>query len=336
MPLQNISPVKRVILALLPTVITLMFFPYLPKIVSQTPAVIFYPIFFLATWLGGVWAGLISLLSSLSFALIYIRPHLLTAPMSDVPHFIRSNIFLFTCLLFLLLLGALQKALKEAHEAIELRDEFLDLASHELKTPLTSMKLNLETVRRILPDDETTVGPKKLLVSCQRQANRLERLIMAMTDLTLFDSGHLMLMRTKCDLYKIVQDVVASLNTQQISITTPERQFPGYWDQVRVEQIISNLVHNAVKYGQGKPILIEIGVEDNLVICTIRDQGVGIEAKDHKRIFERFQRANTAVDVQGLGLGLYLTKKLIELHNGKIAVESSPDKGSNFTVKLPA
>lgn len=314
----------------------LVWLPYLPDFASATPAIVFYPIFFLATWLGGVWTGLTSLLSSLLYAIIFLRPQLVSDPGSDLPNFIRSIIFASTGVMFLLLLGALQKALKNAHEAIALRDEFLDLASHELKTPLTSMKLNLETVRRILPDDETTIGPKKLLLSCQRQASRLERLIMAMTDLTLFDSGHLMLMRTKCDLYKIVYDVVAGLNTEQISISTPERQFPGYWDQVRVEQIISNLVHNAIKYGQGKPIFIELGVEDNLVWFLIKDQGVGIEEKDHKRIFDRFQRANTAIDVQGLGLGLYLTKKLVELHNGKIELVSSPGAGSTFKIKLPA
>lgn len=323
-------------MALLPTAILLIGIPFFPKIVSQTPAMVFYPSFFLATWLGGVWPGLISTISCMTYAAIVLRPHLLNNPASDMPLLIRSIIFLSTCSLFLLLVGALQKALKKANSAVALRDEFLDLASHELKTPLTALKLNLETASRILSEEQGNTTPKNLLASSQRQVNRLERLILAMMDLTLFDSGHLKLLRTKCDLYQITQDVVISFSVPEISISSSEKMLPGYWDQIRIEQIVSNLLHNAIKYGQGNPIQIEMGTENNLVWFSIKDEGAGIQEKDHKRIFERFQRANTCTDVQGMGLGLYLTKTLVELHNGKIQVQSSPGKGSLFIVKLPA
>jgi signal transduction histidine kinase len=324
------------VLALIPTIVLLLASPYFPKIVSQTPAIIFYPSFFLATWLGGVWPGLISTFICLTLGTMTIRPEFLEKPLLDIPNLARSIIFLTTCLLFLALVGALQKALKKANTAVALRDEFLDLASHELKTPLTALKLNLETAHRIIAEDTNAKTPKNLLISSQRQVHRLERLIVAMMDLTLFDSGHLKLMRTKCDLYKIVQDVIGTFDLPGITILTPEKNVLVYVDQVRIEQIVSNIVHNAIKYGQGNIIQIEIGIENELAWFSVQDQGAGIPEKDQKRIFERFQRANTSIDVQGLGLGLYLTKKLVELHQGNIQVKSSQGNGSLFTVKFPA
>nr|MBA2404237.1 HAMP domain-containing histidine kinase [Bdellovibrionales bacterium] len=151
-PLENLPVVWRFTLALLPMLIAFGCMPFLPKIMMQTPGVFFFPVFFLATWLGGIWPGFISSLACLLYAGTIIRPQLTINPFVDVLFLNRSLIFLFPCILVLALVGALQRALKKANHAIALRDEFLDLASHELKTPLTVLMLNLETAKRVLSE----------------------------------------------------------------------------------------------------------------------------------------------------------------------------------------
>lgn len=217
---------------------------------------------------------------------------------------------------------------------------FLSLAGHELQTPITALKLQLEMVRSML-DDEGQQKYKLLLDPSVRQLKRLEKLIMSMMDSSLLDSGHLSLKRTEFDLKKLVHEAVANLKLQngtaliRISIISSEGNFRGMWDELRVEQIISNLFHNAFKYSQGKPIEVHLGSEKNLVWFSVKDQGKGIPLEDHEKIFERFHRLNSTNNIQGIGLGLYLTKRFVELHDGKIILESSPGHGSSFMVQLP-
>lgn len=308
---------------------------FLPPIVRQTPAVLHYPAVFVAAWLGGFVPGLISILMTTLFSLFVLRPHLLSFPITDFPSFTRIIIFVSSSLVFLVMLHILRKALDKANEAVALRDDFLSLISHELKTPLTALKLNLNVVQNIQEEENVNSFAKNQLESSIRQVNRLERLIVAMMDLTLFDSGQLILMKKNCDLKKSIHDVVSSLDNKSVQILHAEGEFSGHWDQVRIEQIILNIVHNAIKYGQGKPVQIEIGSDATHAWFSVKDQGPGIDIQDHKRVYERFQRLNTCTDVQGLGLGLYLTKKLVEVHKGEIMIESKLGDGALFKVRLP-
>lgn len=333
--MQDQKPVVRFVLALIPSVFLILGHPFLPLLVRKAPAILYYPAVFLAAWLGGFVPGLISILMTTGYGLIVIFPQLLQFPIIDFPNFARIIIFVSTSMVFLIMLQVLRNALKKANEAVALRDDFLSLISHELKTPLTALKLNLNIVQHIQREENSESFAQSQIDSSIRQVNRLERLIVAMMDLTLFDSGQLILMKKNCDLKKIILEVMSNLESKTVKFIPAEGNFQGHWDHIRIEQIVSNILHNAIKYGHGKPIEIEIGSEGTSVWFSVRDQGPGIELNDQKKIYERFQRFNTCTDVQGLGLGLYLTKKLVEVHSGEITLQSKPGDGSLFKVRLP-
>lgn len=107
-------------------------------------------------------------------------------------------------------------------------------------------------------------------------------------------------------------------------------------DRLRIEQVITNLLVNALKYGQGKPIKIAVGREGALAVIAIRDQGIGIEPAEQTRIFQRFERAVSSRAFGGLGLGLWITQQIVDVHGGRLSVESAPGRGSTFRVELPA
>ena len=245
-------------------------------------------------------------------------------------------IFFFITNMTLFLLLQLRTAFVKSSKALYLRDEFLDLASHELKTPLTALRLNLSIAQQLAQEKNPVAGATYLLESSHRQIARLERLIGSMMDLTLFESGQLDLVKKSCCLKTIIDEMVVINGSPLINIHSSPKSYVGIWDQTRLEQIISNLLSNAVKYGKNNPIEVHLGRDDEYVWFSVKDQGTGIRSEDLLRIFERFQRANTDHNVQGMGLGLYLTKNLVELHDGKITVQSTPGAGSLFTVKLPA
>lgn len=336
-PLPNTTLTRRFILALVPSILLTCFYSTLPEVLQQTPGVVHYPSVFFAGLIGGTLPALICLGLYIGLMLTTVRPFLLIAPLSDIQSLTRFFMFIVTSLVFLGMLHVLRKALKKANESILLRDDFLNIVSHELKTPLTALKLNLDVVHRIQADENPDYASKNVILSSQRQIIRLERLICSMMDLTLFDSGQLVLMKKNCSLKKIIQDVVLTLNHPTIEIENNTESFEGHWDQLRIEQVVSNILHNAIKYGHGKPIEIKLGhCTERGVWFSVKDQGPGIKESDQTIIFERFQRVNTCTDVQGLGLGLYLTKKLVEIHNGKIELMSKPGEGALFKVFLPA
>lgn len=248
----------------------------------------------------------------------------------------RIAVFFVIGSITITLLLKIREALVRANEAISLRNNFLDLASHELRTPMTALRLNMNIAHQLAQDKDPVAGANFLLNSSERQVARLERLVEAMMDLTMFDSGQLLLIKKPCNLKHILNELINQLDHPNLKIESPEHDLFGNWDQTRLEQIITNVVGNAIKYGEGKDIQIKMGQEDKKVWFSVKDQGPGIAKEDQEKIFERFQRANVAVNVQGLGLGLYLTKQLVEIHGGEIILQSTPGAGSQFTVRLPA
>jgi signal transduction histidine kinase len=226
--------------------------------------------------------------------------------------------------------------------SLRMRDDFLALASHELNTPLTplltSIQSLLASVRtgRFQPNDAV-----RSLELAQRQIRRLARLVSQLLDVARIESGHLAIARREVDLGDIVEAVVeghaeeAKQGGTQIvvSITGPAR---GLWDRGRLELVVGNLLSNAIKFGGRKTI--EVTVEPTsqgarLVVC---DQGIGIGSEQIAHIFERFSRAESVRNYGGLGLGLYVVRRLVEAHGGKVRVESKLGAGSTFTVDLPA
>lgn len=233
---------------------------------------------------------------------------------------------------------------RDLNEAIRARDEFLSIASHELKTPLTTVLLQLQVrLRRLAAGDLTRFTPEGLrrsFESDRRQIERVARLIEDMLDISRINAGQLQLRREELDLCELVDEVVERLGANIAESGSAlhvriERPVTGAWDRFRVDQVLTNLVTNALKYGAGKPIEISAVARGDEAVLTVADEGIGIPLDDQKRIFQRFERAIGASTVSGLGLGLYICKHIVEAHGGCIGVESEPNKGSRFEVRLP-
>jgi two-component system, OmpR family, sensor kinase len=224
----------------------------------------------------------------------------------------------------------------ELREALALRDEFLSIAAHELRTPLTAMILQIESALRSEREDQR----KPKLERARRQAGRLTKLVDELLTVGRITSGRLELVREPLDLAELVRDVVGRLRdsaTQHGSTLTCDvpATVTGSWDRMRVEQIIGNLVDNAIKYGGGKPVAVTLTADAERATITVRDQGIGIGPEKLGRVFDRFERAVSARNYGGLGLGLYIASQIVDAHGGTIAVASTPGHGATFTVTLP-
>jgi signal transduction histidine kinase len=240
------------------------------------------------------------------------------------------------------MLAEVERRQREALEAIRVREEFLSVASHELKTPLTSLNLALESLRRLsqrglLAADPVQVG--RTLGMMGRGIDRLDGLIGSLLDVARLTRGKIQLELEEVDLAGIARGAV-ELNagalaqagcSVQLSAAGP---VVGRWDRLRLEQVVTNLLSNAMKYGAGKPI--EVVVEENgeRALLAVRDYGLGISEAEQKRIFGAFERAVSDRHYGGLGLGLYIARQIVMAHGGSIRVESKPGLGSTFTVEL--
>lgn len=226
---------------------------------------------------------------------------------------------------------------REAQDAIHFRDEFLSIASHELNTPLTPLKLQLGTLRRHTHTPEKTAAKLEI---AERQVDRLTNLVRQLLDVSRITAGRLELEREHFDLRAVVQDVTARLEEQlarsgaRVAIT-PGPPVLGFWDRLRMDQIATNLVSNAVKYGDGKPVEVEVSTRAGIARLAVSDHGIGIAADHQARIFGRFERAVSSRNFGGFGLGLWIVRQIVEASGGTIAVASTPGLGSTFTVELP-
>jgi signal transduction histidine kinase len=232
----------------------------------------------------------------------------------------------------------------QVRSALRLRDEFLSIASHELKTPLTTMKLHAQIAKRyLLKGDESVLGYDKfngLVTQFESQIEHLNRLIEEMLDVTRIEAGKLNTKIEPVDLGELVTKTCEQFSVQFQSAPChlkfrPDGHVIGDWDRNRIEQVVTNLITNAIKYGDGKPIeidVLKIGESARLVVA---DHGIGIDEKDQARIFERFERAVSGSRISGFGLGLYIVRKIVDAHRGTIRVESQKGQGSTFTVDLP-
>lgn len=232
----------------------------------------------------------------------------------------------------------------EAQKALHDRDEFLAVASHELKTPLTTILLNIQAAIRKIQKTESD-SPEvreiiKMLELSSRQSHRMARLINDLLNVSVVSTGKLKIEKEKVDLVDLVKEVILSFKTRlkdakiQVVIDMDEKII-GMWDKIRIEQVISNLMSNAIKYGKGKPILITVKKKGGNVHIRIKDNGIGIKKIDQEMIFEEFKRAVNSKEYSGLGVGLYICLQIVEAHKGKISVESKAGDGASFIVDLP-
>lgn len=228
--------------------------------------------------------------------------------------------------------------------AIRMRDEFLSIASHELKTPLTSLKMQLQVARRGVNLDTGKVPtPEKLASTLDRsirQIDRLTKLVDDLLDITRLDSGKMEYHFQSTDLTALIREVLdrfpeyAGESKLQFNLDIGPQTMVSC-DHFRIEQVITNLISNAIKYGEGRPIGISLSSAQNVVRLKISDQGIGIPEDMREKVFQRFERAVSNTNISGLGLGLYITRQIVEAHQGSIQLVSSVGEGSTFIVELP-
>jgi signal transduction histidine kinase len=226
-----------------------------------------------------------------------------------------------------------------AMDAVRMRDDFLLVAGHELRTPLASLLLQSELLLRVTDETPATVvRDRGVLV--MRSVRRLIGLVEELLDTSRLTTGRLQLRRELVDVTALVEEVVArttsggTRGTTNVSVRAVG-PVEGSWDRARVEQVVTNLLTNAVKYGRGSPVEIEVGRSEEGALVTVRDRGIGIGDADQVRIFERFERAVSSQQYGGLGLGLWITREIVEAHGGRISVASAPGEGATFQVMLP-
>jgi signal transduction histidine kinase/DNA-binding response OmpR family regulator len=234
---------------------------------------------------------------------------------------------------------------QQARQAVRIREEFLSVASHELRTPLTVLSLRTSTLLRSLRDERAAAGLSRerllrQIESVREQSERLEKLVDTLLDVSRMARGKLQLEPEEFDLSSLVGQVVEQMRTAAVkSGTVVTYQEPGpipvYWDRMRFEQVLVNLLGNAIKYGLGRPVAVELGVSAGTVHLAVRDQGIGIAVEQQERIFDCFERAVTDRHYGGLGIGLWITREVLDAMGGHIALESRPGEGSTFIVEAP-
>ncbi len=225
--------------------------------------------------------------------------------------------------------------------AVRHRDEFLSVASHELRTPVATLRLQMDLMDRLRNRSPEEVGASlpSMLERLRRQVDRLDKLVAQLLDVTRLSAGGAPRELVEGDLGEIAAAVVARMREEtrgtQIIRLEVTSGLTGRWDVPRLDQIIANLISNAIKYGLDQPIDVVVQGDSREAVITIRDQGIGIAPEDQARIFGLFERAVSERNYGGLGLGLYIVRQFVEAMSGSVSVESNQGEGAAFVVRLP-
>jgi two-component system CheB/CheR fusion protein len=233
-----------------------------------------------------------------------------------------------------------QKEAQQQKKTLEQKDEFISIASHELKTPVTSIKGYIQLLRFSFKEEGNTRA-EEMLGRADAQVNKLSKLIAELLDVRKIENGQLLYTEESFDLAELVKEMVQELlsfsNTHELHFTAGE-DCMVYADRHKISQVVSNLIENAIKYSPAKSkVIIHVKRHDDKACCSVQDVGMGIPKDEQPKIFGRFYRVGSSVEntYSGLGLGLYISAEIIKKHNGKLVVESEYGKGSTFSFELP-
>jgi two-component system sensor kinase FixL len=238
-----------------------------------------------------------------------------------------------------------EKALlyRQAQEEVRARDEFISIAAHELRTPVAALHVQLQLLQRFAARAEGGVSPPlaSRLQALESQARRLGQVVEDLLDLSRVRLGRLELRPEELDLAEVARGVAVPFQADPavgrgsvVTVTAPD-PVVGRFDRMRLEQVLANLLGNAVKFGEARPIEVRVTAGDGRAVLSVVDHGTGVRPEDRDRIFGRFERAAPAQHFGGLGLGLYVAHQIVEAHRGSIAVAETPGGGATFTVSLP-
>jgi signal transduction histidine kinase len=256
------------------------------------------------------------------------------------PHAVRSKVSVFVDLFRQR--QELQLAREELERAVAVRDDFMSMIAHELRNPLNSVYLQAQLRRKMLSEGRTPDAKAflKMVERDERQIRSMVRLLDDMLDVSRARTGRLTINPGPFDLAESVRAVVEAISDQAsasgvaLELAAPET-LPCVGDEFRIEQVVTNLLTNALRYGQGRPVAITVGTSGTEALVSVRDQGMGISPEDQERIFQQFERAQGDSQVPGLGLGLFIARQIAHAHRGQLAVRSTPGEGSEFILALP-
>ena len=243
-----------------------------------------------------------------------------------------------------LLLARLQTTQNELEHAIRMRDDFMSIVSHEVRTPLNGLILETQLRKLHLAKDNAAAFTMEKLRAMvdrdERQIQSLIRLIEDMLDVSRIRTGKLSIRTSAFDLAELVSNLLESFSAQiaaaESSVTfRAEEPVIGVWDEFRIEQVVANLLTNALRYGAHKPVEVRVYSVKGEARVDVRDQGIGISEENQQRIFQQFERVAANHAIHGLGLGLFISEQIVAAHGGKIVVESKEGEGSMFRVSLP-
>jgi signal transduction histidine kinase len=258
------------------------------------------------------------------------------------PHAVRSKVHVFVELFRQR--QELQEAKAQLQRAVSMRDDFMSMIAHELRNPLNSVYLQAQLRRKMFsgskpPDPQAMLN---MVERDERQIRSMVRLLDDMLDVSRARTGKLAVLPAPFDLAASAQIVVEAIQEQakaagvQVTLAAPPA-LPVDGDEFRIEQVITNLLTNALRYGGGKPVAVTVGErpDEREAFVSVRDQGMGIAPADQERIFEQFERTEGAAQVAGLGLGLYIARQIAQAHQGRLEVRSAPGEGAEFILSLP-
>ena len=265
------------------------------------------------------------------------------------PHMVKSKVNIFIELYRQKkeqeeLLAKLKVIQGDLEQAVRIRDEFMSIASHELKTPLTSLKLQSQLRMRGLRRGDISAFNlewlTKMFDNDERQIGQITRLIDDMLDISRISSGKLSMNLEQFDLCELARDLIKRRSEQFVAAGCPVeieccQSAVGNWDRFRIEQVLTNILTNAMLYGSDKPIFVQVNTTSDRAQIVVRDQGRGVAKENHERIFQKFERVAEGSEISGLGIGLYIVKTILEAHHGSIQVESTLGHGATFVVNLP-
>lgn len=232
----------------------------------------------------------------------------------------------------------------ELKNALDVRNMFLSIASHELKTPITGLKLQADMAKRTIDkigvDSLSPAKMKKIIDNFHNDINRLKRLVDDMLDISRLNNGKLSMKLEYVNFDDFMEEIVErmSLNfpsfTAKVNVNTNTPVLIQI-DPLRIEQVISNLISNALRYGEDSEINLQSSYHENTLTITVSDQGPGIKLDEQPLIFKQFKNKSLRRENNGLGLGLYICHEIIREHNGVIEVKSAPGEGTKFSIELP-
>jgi signal transduction histidine kinase len=233
-------------------------------------------------------------------------------------------------------------ARKEAETASMLKDQFLSAASHELRTPLTTIQLTLQGILAFDREEGRSGSNWSLaaLTTAERETERLVHLVDDLLDVSRLAAGRLKFDVKELDLCELMRSVVSRFAAQAEEARCPvvlegPTSLRGSWDPNRIDQILTNLLTNAIKFGRGRPITVSLTELEDRARISVADEGVGISAEDHERVFERFERAEPARNYRGVGIGLWVVRELVQAMGGSVRLESRLGEGATFFVEIP-